>query len=155
MSNPRPRASRNSPRPTCSVSGPAFPIFGHGAHNSSTNSQRAQRCRAAQGTFRLGRLLPAIPSLHLLKLAVKILQPPLAKRRGWQCLFWGCSPSRESDDRLEAKIDRLLSEDGIDPAQFDYREEAGVQVRPKQPNQRSTPDRAAPDRAALPPGGHA
>ena len=92
------------------------------------NGQRAQRCRAAQGTFRLGRLLPAIPSLHLLKLAVKILQPPLAKRRGWQCLFWGCSPSRESDDRLEAKIDRLLSEDGIDPAQFDYREEAGVQV---------------------------
>ena len=36
--------------------------------------------------------------------------------------------SRESNDRREAKIDRLLSEDGIDPAQFDYREEAGVQV---------------------------
>jgi hypothetical protein len=36
--------------------------------------------------------------------------------------------SRESNDRREAKIDRLLSEDEIDPAQFDYREEAGVQV---------------------------
>ena len=35
----------------------------------------------------------------------------------------------ESDDRLEAKIDRLLSEHGIDPAQFDYGEEAGVQAK--------------------------
>jgi hypothetical protein len=34
--------------------------------------------------------------------------------------FWGSSQSRESDDRLEAKIDRLLTEQGIDPAQFDY-----------------------------------
>jgi hypothetical protein len=43
--------------------------------------------------------------------------------------FWGCSLSRESDDRLEAKIERLLSEDGIDRAQFDYREEAGLQAK--------------------------
>jgi hypothetical protein len=42
--------------------------------------------------------------------------------------FWGCSLSRESDDRLEAEIERLLSEHGIDPAQFDYRE-AGVQAK--------------------------
>lgn len=30
-------------------------------------------------------------------------------------LFWGSSQSRESDDRLEAKIDALLKERGIDP----------------------------------------
>jgi hypothetical protein len=41
--------------------------------------------------------------------------------------FWGSSQSRESDDRLEAKIDRLLTEQGIDPAQFDYQEEEQVQ----------------------------
>ena len=41
--------------------------------------------------------------------------------------FWGSSQSRESDDRLEAKIDRLLSQQGIDPAQFDYQEEEQVQ----------------------------
>jgi len=38
------------------------------------------------------------------------------------------SLSRESDDRLEAKIDRLLSEQRIDPAQFHYQEEEGVQA---------------------------
>jgi hypothetical protein len=31
-------------------------------------------------------------------------------------LFWGSSQSRESDDRLEAKVDALLRERGIDPA---------------------------------------
>lgn len=40
---------------------------------------------------------------------------------------WGSSQSREGDDRLEAKVDRLLSEQGIDPAEFDYREEEEVQ----------------------------
>jgi hypothetical protein len=37
--------------------------------------------------------------------------------------FWGSSQSRESDDRLEAKIDRLLTEQGIDPREYDYKEE--------------------------------
>ena len=41
--------------------------------------------------------------------------------------FWGSSQSRESDDRLEAKIDRLLTEQGIDPAEYDYQEEEQVQ----------------------------
>jgi len=31
-------------------------------------------------------------------------------------LFWGSSQSRESDDRVEAKVDALLAERGIDPA---------------------------------------
>jgi hypothetical protein len=30
-------------------------------------------------------------------------------------LFWGSSQSRESDDRVEAKVDALLTERGIDP----------------------------------------
>ena len=40
----------------------------------------------------------------------------------------GAHPSREeSGDRLEAKVDRQLFEQGIDPAEFDYREEEAVQ----------------------------
>lgn len=33
-------------------------------------------------------------------------------------LFWGSSQSKESDERVEAKIDRLLQEHGIDPGQI-------------------------------------
>ena len=36
--------------------------------------------------------------------------------------FWGSSQSKESDDRLEAKVDRLLIEQGIDPDEYEYRE---------------------------------
>src|SRR4051794_26227447 len=31
-------------------------------------------------------------------------------------LFWGSSQSKESDERIEVKIDRLLEEQGIDPS---------------------------------------
>jgi hypothetical protein len=31
-------------------------------------------------------------------------------------LYWGSSQSKESDERVEAKLDRLLEERGIDPA---------------------------------------
>ena len=34
-------------------------------------------------------------------------------------LFWGSSQSKESDERVEAKLDRLLEERGIDPATID------------------------------------
>jgi hypothetical protein len=37
--------------------------------------------------------------------------------------FWGSSQSKESDDRLEAKIDALLRDRDIDPVQFEYQEE--------------------------------
>jgi hypothetical protein len=37
--------------------------------------------------------------------------------------FWGSSQSKESDDRLEAKIDALLRDRDIDPIQFEYEEE--------------------------------
>ncbi len=37
--------------------------------------------------------------------------------------YWGSSQSKEGDDRVEAKIDRLLIERGVDPAEFEYREE--------------------------------
>jgi len=33
--------------------------------------------------------------------------------------FWRSSQSKESDDRIEAKIDRLLTEHHIDPAHYD------------------------------------
>ena len=37
--------------------------------------------------------------------------------------FWGSSQSREGNDRVEAKIDALLKEQGIDPEQFEYQEQ--------------------------------
>lgn len=37
--------------------------------------------------------------------------------------FWGSSQSKEGDERLEAKVDRLLTLQGVDPAQFEWREE--------------------------------
>jgi hypothetical protein len=37
--------------------------------------------------------------------------------------FWGSSQSKEGDERIEVKIDRLLVEQGVDPAEFEYREE--------------------------------
>ena len=35
--------------------------------------------------------------------------------------FWGSSQSRESDERIEAKLDRLLEEQGIDPREVSRR----------------------------------
>lgn len=32
-------------------------------------------------------------------------------------LFWGSSQSKESDERLEAKVDRLMREQGVDPTE--------------------------------------
>jgi hypothetical protein len=58
----------------------------------------------------------------------KFFATPLASA-GVGNVYFGVALSRESDDRLEAKIERLLSEDGIDPAHFDDREEAGVQAK--------------------------
>ena len=52
----------------------------------------------------------------------------LAKRPGLAMSYFGLRRSRESDNRLEAKIDRLLSAQGIDPAQFDYQEEEDAQT---------------------------
>ena len=37
--------------------------------------------------------------------------------------FWGSSQSKEGDERLEAKIDRLLVTQGVDPTEFDFQEE--------------------------------
>ena len=42
---------------------------------------------------------------------------------GLALYFWGSLQSKESDDRLEAKIDALLREHDIDPTQFQYQEE--------------------------------
>lgn len=35
--------------------------------------------------------------------------------------FWGSSQSKEGDDRLEAKVDRLLELGGVDPEEIDAR----------------------------------
>ena len=36
-------------------------------------------------------------------------------------LFWGSSQSKESDERIEVKLDRLLEEQGIDPVSLSAR----------------------------------
>ena len=43
--------------------------------------------------------------------------------------FWGSSQSKEGDERIEAKIDRLLIARGVDPAEFEYREENTAQAK--------------------------
>lgn len=49
--------------------------------------------------------------------------------------FWGSSQSREGNDRMEAKIDRLLTQQGIDPTEFEIAEELRAEGRrsPAQP----------------------
>lgn len=44
--------------------------------------------------------------------------------------FWGSSQSKEGEDRVEAKIDRLLRQIDVDPAEFDYRESEEVNAKP-------------------------
>lgn len=41
--------------------------------------------------------------------------------------FWGSSQSKEGDERVEAKIDRLLVLQGVDPDEFAYREERAAE----------------------------
>jgi hypothetical protein len=47
--------------------------------------------------------------------------------------FWGSSQSREGNDRLEAKVDRLLQERGIDPDEFEIEEEEQAQQQKGHP----------------------
>ncbi len=44
--------------------------------------------------------------------------------------YWGSSQSKEGDERLEAKVDALLRERGIDPAELDRKVVDGVSRRP-------------------------
>lgn len=46
--------------------------------------------------------------------------------------FWGSSQSKEGNERLEAKVDRLLVEQGVDPAEFEYQEEKDAERQEKQ-----------------------
>lgn len=90
------------------------------------NDQRARQRWGTRGAIRLVRLLAAIfpaPSG-----TGSQVSNSSGKRRGWQYSTFEVPLSRESDDRLEAKIDRLLSDQRIDPAQFDYREEEVVRA---------------------------
>jgi hypothetical protein len=57
--------------------------------------------------------------------------------------FWGSSQSKESDDRLEAKIDALLKERGIDPMQFEYEEEDKAEGQQSGGQRRTASDRQA------------
>ena len=41
--------------------------------------------------------------------------------------FWGSSQSRESDERVESKIDALLKERGLDPSHYDYAERSELE----------------------------
>jgi hypothetical protein len=63
--------------------------------------------------------------LHLPEVAFKVCNS--SPSGGIAMFYFGNRRSRESDNRLEAKSDRLLSEQGIDQAQFGYHEEEEVQ----------------------------
>lgn len=43
--------------------------------------------------------------------------------------YWGSSQSREGNERLEAKVDRLLEERGIDPTAIDQKIDREASVR--------------------------
>jgi hypothetical protein len=97
-------------------------------------TQRAER-------FTRSDFLPALLFLHLRALAVRVLQ--LISRAGiWQCSTFE-APLSPGKRRADVKPTRLLSERRIDqPVRLSGgRRSPGL--RPKQPNQRSAPDRAA------------
>jgi hypothetical protein len=52
-------------------------------------------------------------------MAVRVFTTGLAAAGLAFFYFWGSSQSKESDGRIEAKIDRLLTEHHIVPADFD------------------------------------
>ena len=60
--------------------------------------------------------------------------------------FWGSSQSKESDERLEAKIDALLKERDIDPMQFEYEEEDKAEGQQSGGQRRTGSDRQASHR---------
>jgi hypothetical protein len=89
------------------------------------NDQRVQRGRAAQGAFTWSDFFPQF-FFSTFQNWQSGSATRLAKRPGLAMSYFGLRRSRESDNRLEAKIDRLLSEE-IDQAQFGYQEEEEVQ----------------------------
>jgi hypothetical protein len=120
-----PRAGRNSPRPTCRSSDPdSFYISSWTAQFVfQTISERDDAGEHGE-PFAWFDFLPQF-FLHLRELAVRFQL--VWQAAGLAMFYFEVPLSRESDDRLEAKIDRLLSEQRIDPAQLDYHEEEGVQ----------------------------
>jgi hypothetical protein len=63
----------------------------------------------------VGRLLPQFLSSTFENWQSEFLQL-VWQAMGLAILFyWGSSQSKESDERIEAKLDRLLEERGIDP----------------------------------------
>jgi hypothetical protein len=61
------------------------------------------------------RFLPSILFLHLPELAVRFCNSS-GQAAGFGNVLFGIRRSRESDNRLEAKIDRLLSEESTKPS---------------------------------------
>jgi hypothetical protein len=89
------------------------------------NDQRAQRGRAAQGAVAGSDFFPQFFFSTFQKWHSKFCNS--LPSGGIAMFYRGNRRSRESDNRLEAKIDRLLSEQGIDQAQFGFHEEEEVQ----------------------------
>jgi hypothetical protein len=87
-------------------------------------SERKRR-RAAQGAIRRPDFFPAIP-LHLRELAVKNFAPLASGGVGNGLLLGLLSPQGERQP-TRSRNRPPLSDHRIDPAQFDYREEAGIQ----------------------------
>jgi hypothetical protein len=90
------------------------------------NDQRVQRGRAAQGAFTWSDFFPQF-FFSTFQNWQSGSATRLAKRPGLAMFYFGIRRSRESDHRLEAKIDRPPPIRGIDQAQFGYQEEEEVQ----------------------------
>jgi hypothetical protein len=79
------------------------------------NDQRVQRGRAAQGAFTWSDFFPQF-FFSTFQNWQSGSATRLAKRPGLAMSYFGLRRSRESDNRLEAKIDRLLSEESTKPS---------------------------------------
>ena len=58
--------------------------------------------------------------------------------------FWGSSQSKEGDERVEAKLDALLRQQGLDPAQIDHAQARSAAGRPAAGEQPERPVHDAP-----------
>lgn len=88
---------------------------------------------AAHGEeFELAQLWPAFLSSTFENWQSEFLQLVWQAAGLAMFYFWGSSQSKEGNERLEAKVDRLLVEQGIDPAEFEYRQERDAEAQEHQ-----------------------
>ena len=107
-------ASRASPRRTASGSSPLRSSSCRGPGSSSSSSSCRNEAQQHGESFAWADFWPQFLSSTFENWQSEFLQL-VWQAVGLALLFWGSSQSKESDERIEAKLDRLLEERGIDP----------------------------------------